>query len=174
MKHELLTREELAERFGKDVRTITNWVQAGMPQRKKSGKPVYSWPECLAWREEQIRNDARATRHEDTDEDRKTEMAALRLREQRAATLQAELDLAERRRQLVPVAFMRAEFERHAMALRAHLLTLPAAWAGRLGACRTDTERQLALEQAVNQAMPILQELADDDGPADAPAEEAA
>src|SRR4051812_21556168 len=83
-KAELLTRDQLAERFAVDVRTITNWVQEGMPQRTKSGKPVYSWAECYAWREKQIREDARATRHAAGDEDRKTQMAELRLRQAQA------------------------------------------------------------------------------------------
>jgi phage terminase Nu1 subunit (DNA packaging protein) len=161
---ELLTREPLAERFGVDVRTITNWVAEGMPQRTRSGKVVYSWPECLKWREQRIRDDARATRFAEGDEDKKKQMADARLRTALAEADQAELDLAARRGELVPVAFMREEFDRIAMALRARLLSMPAAWASRLGTCQTTVDRQLALTEAVNELMPILRELADDDG----------
>ena len=166
MKHELLSREELADRFGKDVRTVTNWVQAGMPQRTKSGKPVYSWPECREWREKAIREDARATRESGGDEERKTQMAEAKLRAALAEAEAAELDLAERRGQLVTVAFMRTEFERVAHAIRGRLLAVPPAWAARLGACTSTVDRQLALQEAVNELLPILRELADDDGDA--------
>lgn len=172
MRHELLTREELAERFGKDVRTVTNWVQDGMPQRTKSGKPVYSWPECRDWREKRIRDDARATREAGGDDDRKEQMAEARLRAALAEAEAAELDLLERRGELVTVEFMRTEFDRIAQALRARLLALPPAWAGRLGVATTTVERQLALQDAVNEVLPVLRELADDDG--EAPADDAA
>lgn len=168
MRHELLTREALAERFGVDVRTITNWVQDGMPQRTKNGRPVYAWPECRDWWEKKIRADGRATREAGGDEDRKTQMAEARLRALLAEAEAAELDLSKRRGELVTLAFMREEFERVTTALRARLLAMPAAWAGRLEACATTVDRELALAAAVNELLPILGELADDDGEDDA------
>lgn len=167
MKHEELTKQQLADRFSVDVRTVTNWAQEGMPQRKKSGRPVFAWPECYAWREAQIREDARATRHAGDDPDRKTELAELRLRSARAEAEAAELDLAERRGQLVTLGYMTQEFERIAHALRARLLAAPPAWAARLGTCTTVVDRQLELAAAVNELLPVLAELADDDAPAD-------
>jgi phage terminase Nu1 subunit (DNA packaging protein) len=164
MRHELLTREELAERFGVDVRTITNWVQDGLPQRSKSGRPVYSWPECRTWWEKKIREDGRALRDAGGDEDRKTQIAEARLRSAVAEAEQAELDLAQRRGDLVTLGYMRGEFERIATALRTRLLALPSAWAGRLDACATTVDRELALADAVNELLPVLGELADDDG----------
>lgn len=173
MQHELLTRDELAARFGKDVRTITNYVQAGMPQRSKSGKPVYSWPECRDWWEKWIREDARASRGAAGDQDKKVEMAELKLREQRALTEQAELDVGERRRALVTVEFMHAEFRRTAEAFRAGLLSIPASWDGRLAGCTTSVERQLALQDGVNELLPLIGGLVDDDGEAADATEEA-
>lgn len=164
MRHELLTREELADRFGVDVRSITNWTQAGMPQRKKSGRPVYSWPECRDWREQQIREDARATRHADGNPDRKEQAAEARLRMTLAEAERAELELAKLRGELVPVDYMRSEFDRIATALRGRLLSMPQAWSARLVACRSPVDAQLALQDAVNELMPMLRELADDDG----------
>ncbi|MGN6104067.1 MAG: terminase small subunit [Kofleriaceae bacterium] len=163
MKSERLTRDQLADRFGVDPRTITNWVQEGMPQRTKSGKPVYAWGECRDWREKKIREDARANREAGGSEDRKTQMAEARLRTALAEAEAAELDLAERRGQLVTVDFMRGEFERIGHALRARLLAMPPAWAARLGACVTTVDRQLALQDAVNELLPVLQDLVDDD-----------
>lgn len=170
MRHEELTKAELADRFGVDVRTITNWVAEGMPQRKKSGRPVFAWPECYAWREVQIRNDARAVRHGDNDQERKTKAAEFRLRQLEMETENAELDLAARRGELVPLDFMRTEFERIAQALRTGLISLPQTWALRLGEATTTVERQIILQDAVNDLMPLLRELADaedTDDPAD-------
>lgn len=66
MRQETLTKAEIAERFGVTVRTITNWIIRGMPQRREVGKAVFAWHECREWRDEQIRNDGRAVRHADT------------------------------------------------------------------------------------------------------------
>lgn len=163
MRHEKLNKAELAERFGVDVRSITNWVALGMPQRKESGRLVFSWPECREWREDQIRNDARAIRHADNDADKKTKAAEYRLRQLEIETEQAELDLAERRGELVPVDFMTSEFSRIAQALRNQLLSLPSTWAMRLGTAVTTIDRQIILQDAINDLMPQLQELADAD-----------
>lgn len=162
MKHELLTRAELAERFGKDERTITNWVQAGMPQRMKSGRPVYSWPECLEWREKQIREDARAIRHAANDEERAKQLADAKLRTAIAEADQAEIDLAKARGEVVPVLFMRDEFSRVVFALRGKLLASPDAWSARLN---LTLEQRLGLRDCVNELLPVLGELADDDQP---------
>ncbi len=167
MRHELLTRDELADRFGVDVRTITNWVQAGMPQRKRSGQVVYSWQECRDWREERIREDARSTRHAGGDESKALEMAELKLREQRALTEQAELDVAERRSALVTLEFMETEFQRIANGLRSRMLTIPASWEGPLAGCSSAVDRQLTLQSLVNEILPLLGAAADDDGEGD-------
>jgi len=161
MRHEKLSKSEIAERFGVDVRTITNWVGLGMPQRKESGKPIYSWPECREWREEQIRKDARALRHAGGDEEAKKKGAELRLRQLEIEVEQADLDLAERRGELVPFDFMRGEFGRIAEGLRKALHSLPQTWAERLGSVQSTIDRQLMLQDAINDLMPILNELAD-------------
>ena len=164
MKAELLDREQLADRFGVDIRTITNWVGDGMPQRVRSGKPVYAWLECLKWREEQIRKDRRGLREAGDDEQRKEQLAEARLRVALAEAEEAELNLAERRGELVPVQFMRDEFERIAQALRTRLLATPAAWAPRVDAATSLVDRQLVLEDCINELLPLLRAAADDDG----------
>lgn len=164
MKHELLARDEIAERFGVDVRTITNYVQEGMPQRTKSGKHVYSWPDCRDWWEQRIRDETREKRQAGGSADRKTMMAEVRLRALRAEAETAELDLAERRGELVTVAFMTAEFKRMAESIRSALLSVPASWDGRLAGCTTSVDRQLALQEAVNDLLPLIGASADDDG----------
>lgn len=164
-KVELLTRQAIAERFGVDVRTIDRWVADDMPKRSISGRAQYAWHDCLKWWEAKVRADERATRHAGGDEDKKTEMAELRLRELRAKAEEEELNLAHRRGELVPLEFMRKEFERIARSLRARLLSIPSSWAARLGACTSTVDRQLMLQDAVNELMPQLRELAEDDAP---------
>lgn len=159
-----MTKAALAERFGVDVRSVTNWVAEGMPQRSRSGKPAFSWPDCRLWRESKIREDARAMRHAGGSEDLKVKMAELRLRAALAETESAELDLAERRGQLVTLDYMAGEFERITSALRARLLSLPSAWSDRLGSCATTVDRQLMLEDCVNELLTTLSADADDDG----------
>lgn len=170
MRHEELNKAELAERFGVDVRTITNWVQEGMPQRRKSGKPSYSWPECREWREGDIRKDARADRHAGGDDDKKTRLAELRLRQLEIEVEQADLDLAERRGELIPVAFMISEFDRIAQGLRKALLSFPATWAERLGSCPSTPERQRMLSDGINDMMPLLDDMTEEGDEDDAPA----
>lgn len=163
MNPDLLNKSEAAERFGVDVRTIELWVADGMPRRRISGRPAFSWHDCRKWREQRIRDDARATRHGDTNDERKTKIAEYRLRQLEIDTENAELDLAERRGELVPVAFMCDEFSRITLALRTRLLSIPQTWAVRLGSAQTTTDRQIMLQDAINELMPVLDELADAD-----------
>jgi phage terminase Nu1 subunit (DNA packaging protein) len=160
---ELLTKDEVAERFLVEPRTIDRWVVDGMPQRKRSGRLVYHWPDCYRWREAAIRADERATRHAGGDEEKKKSLADARLRQAMAEAEEAELNLAARRGSLVPLDFMREEFGRIARALRVRLLSLPQAWAPRLGAALTTVDRQIMLQDAVNELMPTLRELAEDE-----------
>jgi phage terminase Nu1 subunit (DNA packaging protein) len=164
-KVEFLTRTPLAERLGVDVRTIDRWVADGMPKRTISGRAQFAWHDCRKWWEAKIREDERATRHAAGDEDKKTEMAELRLRALRAEAEEAELNLAHRRGELVPRAFMRDEFRRIATGLRARLLALPQSWAARLGVCTSTVDRQLMLQDAINEVMPQLRDLVKEEAP---------
>lgn len=94
MKHELLTKAELAERFGKDERTITNWMQAGMPSRTRAGKLAFAWLQCLEWREKQIERAAKEGSQKDSELEQKI----------RAERKLKEFELAEKQRELVPAA----------------------------------------------------------------------
>lgn len=161
MTPDILNKSEIAERFGVDVRSIELWVADGMPRRKISGRPAFSWHDCRKWREQRIRDDERATRHGDTSEERKTKVAEYRLRQLEMETENADLDLAERRGELVPLEFMRTEFDRIAQALRTGLIALPQTWALRLGEATSTVERQIILQDAINDLMPLLRELAD-------------
>jgi phage terminase Nu1 subunit (DNA packaging protein) len=161
-KTDLLTKDELADRFLVDPRTIDRWVVDGMPRRKQSGRYVFAWPDCYRWREAAIRADERATRHAGGDEEKKKSLADARLRQAMAEAEEAELNLAARRGELIPFDFVRADFDRISRALRVRLLSMPQAWSPRLGACLTTADRQIMLQDAINELMPQLRELVDD------------
>lgn len=161
-RQEWLTGQELAERFGRTVRTITNWTNAGMPQRLVNGQPRFDWRACLEWREQKIRSDQRGVRDAGGDASRQERMAEARLRRALAVAEQADLDLAERRAQLVTVDFMAEEFNRIATGLRSRLLAIPTAWEPRLATCTTSIDRQLALRELVNDLLPSLKDAVED------------
>lgn len=159
MKNELLSREDIAERFGVDVRTITNWVAAGMPYRRENESVLFAWHDCYKWREKAIREDERALRHAGGDEQSRVAMADARLRVAQAEAEEAEISLALRRAETVRVDFMVGEFRRVAIGIRTRLLSLPQGWAARLGACTTTVDRLIMLQDAVNEVLPLLREL---------------
>lgn len=87
--------EETAALFGVTSRTLQNWRAAGMPHRMTGGRPKFVWRECIRWREETIRAEEREKLRGNApvkDDDRLT----------RAQADLKEMELAERRRQLVP------------------------------------------------------------------------
>lgn len=160
-KGDELTKAELAERFGVTERTIENWAAEGMRTRRKSGRVVFSWIDCLRWHEQKIRDDERAKRHAGLPS--AVPMAELKLREQQAITEQAEMDLAERRARTLTVEFAADQFQRFATSLRARLLTIPASWDGPLAGITTSVDRQIVLLELVNELLPVLGALVDGD-----------
>lgn len=163
---ERLTRTEIAARFGVSERTITNWVKDGMPQRSRDGAVVYTWADCYKWREKRIRESVGDTRDGGGAKDLKREMAESKAGIARVAYELAALNLVERKGTLIPLAFMRSEFSRIGSALRAQLLSLPPSWAARLAPCTTPVDRQIMLQDLVNELMPTLRALVDGDGAA--------
>src|SRR3954470_21943837 len=97
MPVELLSKDEIADRFGVEHKTIERWVADGMPERRRSGRPAFAWRDCYEWREEKIREDGRASRHAGGDESIKKQLADARLRTARAEAEEAELNVAARR-----------------------------------------------------------------------------
>lgn len=158
-QQERLTTDGLAERFGVTRRTITNWTLAGMPSLKRSGRVEFSWPACRDWREQKVREEERARAGVAGDAEQRKALADARLRIASVEAEQAELELKKQRGTLIPLWFIRAEFQRIGFALRTQLLSMPQTWAGRLGACTTTAERQLMLQDAINDLMPTLRQL---------------
>lgn len=158
-RSELLSKQDTADRFDVDVRTITNWVAAGMPYRRENDDVLFAWHDCYKWREKSIREDERALRHAGGDEQARVAMADARLRVAQAEAEEAEISLALRRSETIRVDFMVAEFKRIAIGIRARLLSLPQGWAARMGACTTTVDRLVMLQEMINEVLPLLREL---------------
>lgn len=156
---DLLSRGDIADRFGVDERTITNWQQKGMPIRRENDSVLFAWHDCYKWREQSIREDERALRHAGGDEVARAAMADARLRVAMAEAEDAEIGLGLRRAETIRVDFMVAEFRRIAMGIRTRLLSLPQGWASRLGACTSTVERMIMLQDMLNEVLPLLREL---------------
>lgn len=88
------TRAEIAEAFGVDLRTVTNWNKDGMP-RHKSG--CYSLPAVIKWRREK---DLLAAKPKDNDEEKEKDRWLGEVRKEQART--ARLKRLELQETLVP------------------------------------------------------------------------
>lgn len=102
-KGRAVNREELAEVFGVSLNTVSTWIRNGCPfdQRGRQGKPwKFNTRDVSEWLRDQAREEAAS--------DKPADEYSLKLRKLAAETAQAELDLAEARRQVAPIE----EFER--------------------------------------------------------------
>lgn len=106
-----LTLEEIADAFGVTTETIRLWRRDGMPHRMEGGRPVFVLREVIRWRRERDRQAAEA---EDAPVAKLEH--AMKVRAERQLR---ELELAERRRELVPSAESTAFIEEFVAALAA-------------------------------------------------------
>jgi len=173
MADRYVSRAEIADRLNLSERRITQLVDETLgsadpfPSRVAGRSRTFPVGACFDWYLEfKIREAmARAAASGPTDAYQDAVKAEARLKVVKAE--QAELDLAERKAQLVTLDFMADEFGRVLQKLRARCEVFPAAWAGRLGACRTDLDRQLLLEQAIAELMATLRSEVEGDEPPD-------
>ncbi len=100
-----LTQKQLAELTGKTTRQVRNWEKDdGIPARAEGNRKLYQGrPAILHWHELEV---AKALEKAGVSEAQK-----LRMRKLAAETEAKEYDLERLRGTLVPVAFMKAEFE---------------------------------------------------------------
>jgi transcriptional regulator len=141
-----VSQKELADHLGLTTRQVRNLTDEGVLTREvRSGKPSYPVAENLQryvdWKVRQARP---------------TTFDEARLRKMLAEAEEAELKLAHARGRMLLVDDAAAELERILSALRAGLVSLPAAWADRLGSCTSTPERQIMLQTAVGELMPLL------------------
>lgn len=111
----IVSQSELAEIFGTTRETINEWQGQGMPFQPRAGiggANAYATGACSRWR---AAHEARAAAGGETPKDRLARVQAERI----------ELELAERRGQLVPVEAIEPAWERVVAAVRTSVLTLP-------------------------------------------------
>jgi len=147
---EHLTQRELAVRLGLATRQIRRLVDDGLPRdRKGPGHPTYPWPEANHWyieyRERLAVQKLQPNSWEDARARRETAMARL-----------AELEVAEKEGQLIPMDVLRETLGDVVDRVRAKLIRIPGAWAPQLTGLDSPREVVKVLHSAVGEAIEEL------------------
>jgi len=172
----LFTRPQLAKLFRKDSRTITKWLEDGLPcaMKGRGGRPsMFNLPDCVQWvvaREVQS-----ATGMDSEAMSPAIEMAKLNRRRRE----ELELKMLVRRGELVEAEAVRTEFAGLAVAVKARIRSVPDTIADQVvgqtpAAARAlmlarldDALRELARGEGVVIVLPPADEPIDADEPAD-------
>jgi phage terminase Nu1 subunit (DNA packaging protein) len=149
---DLLGQKDLASLFQVESRTIRLWVQAGCPERRINGRPMYSLTDVIAWRREEDQRTAGAT----PDEARER---VLKLRAERELV---ELKLDERRKVLVPSADVDRQWSRIAGVLRSRLLASRGRWAPRIIGLAGMKDAARIMDEMIADVLESLRDSADD------------
>ena len=149
----IVNRAELASIFGTSLPTIDAWVRAGMPCVQEGGRGVeyrFNTREVIAWRSarEALPGGAGGTGPETLDE-------AKRRREITNADL-AEIELAEKRGQVVPIEHVAKQVGRLLASVKARLLAIPTKAAPVVQTAGSAEEVRATLEDAIREAMTEL------------------
>jgi phage terminase Nu1 subunit (DNA packaging protein) len=144
----------VAALFGVDVRTIRNWVDAGMPHRIASGRPAYLLSEVIPWRREQDKREARVS-------------AAPDLAEEQARKMRADADLSELKRDqmrgdLVPAVDVERRMERLCAYVRVRVMGIRGKWAPKVMGLGTMQEATATLDALSWDILEALRENADE------------
>jgi phage terminase Nu1 subunit (DNA packaging protein) len=149
------TKAEIARLFGVSVQAIDGWLARGLPYMSRPDRPGASYrfdPRAVvAWRVEYLTAAATAARGDvDLEEAKRRKVAA-------EAEL-AELDLAERRRDLIPADDVEAWAASAFARVRARLLSVPAKCAPLASTAATTAQAEAAIRDAVCEALAELSE----------------
>jgi hypothetical protein len=137
-----MTKKELADLLGLKPRQIDNLVIEGMPRTKRGRAYVYG-EQAVAWYYQ---------RKEQASEQRPDVLSSQARREAAKADL-AELDLAEKRGQLVRIADVCKDYGAMLERLRGKLLNAPGKYAPRIVGIRTLAQARAVLEDLVRELM---------------------
>lgn len=141
---------EFAADWTVTVRTVTNWLAAGMPCRTVDGKRTVVRSEANAW----VREQAAA---EEAAKDPANEAEA-KARKLAAEARLAELELAQREGVMVTVEDAARVMEEKLAPLRSALVTLPQRVAPQVMGCKTVAEVTAKLDAAMAEAMTSIAE----------------
>ncbi len=138
----LFTRPQLAKLFRKDARTITKWLEDGLPcaVKGRGGRPsMFSLPDCVQW---VIAREVQAQGNEEAGElSPALEMAKLN----RKRREELELRLQVRRGELVEVGKVQAEFAGLGVAVKSRIRSVPDAIADQVVGVSPQVARRLML-----------------------------
>jgi phage terminase Nu1 subunit (DNA packaging protein) len=152
---------DLAALFDVDQKTLKRWLASGMPHRMREQRIEVQASKCVQWRRVEDKREQRASESPGEAKERTRKLSA-------DADL-AELRLAERRGELVPVAEVEAEMSRLCQAVRARILGARGRWAPRVIGLAGMREATQALDAL---ALDLLKAL--ESGAVDIEAEDAA
>lgn len=136
----VLTRDQLAHCMGVKPQTVNKMVSEGMPKLQHGH---YDLAACWQWDRDQWRQRANDKAPSDSNE---------RKRYDKARADQAELSLAERRRELIPITAVRDLVTRVVGIVVSFLEALPARLAPELATMTDPAEIQAKLTEAVHDA----------------------
>lgn len=157
---EALTQKEAASRLGisaKQLRRLTKRHDAPRNDDKS-----YPWPRLRDWYIEFKQDEVKRRRGIDVDA---ASWDEARAREKAAKAAMAELDLLERKGELIPLRVHVDRIREVAESIRDRLMNLPGRQARELAAAEDPQEVTRLLERAVREVLEELQRLeADDDG----------
>lgn len=165
-----VTAAELCDLLGVKHPTVSSWVAAGCPHRKRGTRYEFVVSEVSDWRLDRAKRTAR--------DETAPDEAAERARKMRADADYAELRVAERRGELVAADEVERAHERLCGVVRSRVLAIRGRWAPRVLGLAAIAEATSVMDALAADILAALQEGADEietaDGPADPPQERAA
>lgn len=115
-----VNRLELAEIFGVAKTTVDAWVRRGCPgapSRGRGRERLFNTHDVSQWLRDEARSEVQEAGPKDETE--------LKLRKLEAETIQAELDLAQARRQVAPIDELERAWAMQSAVIRANIMNVP-------------------------------------------------
>lgn len=152
-----VTQQELAPILNVTSREIRNLYERGLPFTIGArNRREHDVAECVAWY-------LKFKLEEKKDDPGKSATAGLRLRALEIEVHQAEIALAEARKNLVSVEYLEAQVARINEAVRSRILNLPGRAGPILVGCKTIAEVQIRMQGLIDELLTSLTEIGDEE-----------
>lgn len=148
------TKAQLAALLNKDIRSITNYQNEGLPVERKGARPAYHFAKCIAWFVERERENARAGKG-------LNELDQARMRKSHADARKAELEVDEMEARLVPLDVHEERVARLCEQLAARCKTL-GRYMGDVQRAMTEVDAAALLERIQDELLRALMATSDD------------
>lgn len=149
------SKAQLAALLNKDIRSITNYQNEGMPVARGGPRPTYHFQQCIAWYIERERELARKGKG-------LNELDQVRARKTHAEARKAELELEELEGRLVPLEVHEQRVTRLCEQLAARCKTL-GRYMGDVQRAMTEVDASALLERIQDDLLRALMGLGDED-----------